>query len=52
MIKSLPTEIVKPEQIYYIPHHAVLRDSSATIRLRLQRFTSAAHQMEHQMEHR
>ena len=34
MIKSLPTEIVKPEQDYYIPHLAVLRDSSATTRLR------------------
>jgi len=35
MIKSLPTEIVKPKQIYYIPHHAVLYDSSATTRLRV-----------------
>ncbi|XP_018399600.1 PREDICTED: uncharacterized protein LOC108777259 [Cyphomyrmex costatus] len=35
MTKSPPTEIVKPEQAYYIPHHAVLRDSSATTRLRV-----------------
>ena len=35
MIKSLPTEIVKSEQTYYIPHHAVLHDSSATTRLRM-----------------
>jgi len=35
MIKSSPTEIVKPEQIYYIPHYAVLRDSNATSRLRV-----------------
>ena len=35
MIKSSPTEIVKPEQIYYIPHYAVLHDSNATSRLRV-----------------
>jgi len=35
MIKSPSTEIVKPEQTYYIPHHTVLRDSSTTIRLRM-----------------
>jgi len=35
MIKSLPTEIVKPEQTYYIPHHAVLRDSNAITRLQV-----------------
>ena len=35
MIKSLPTEIVKPERDYYIPHLAVLRDSSATTRLQV-----------------
>ncbi|KYN39315.1 hypothetical protein ALC56_06302, partial [Trachymyrmex septentrionalis] len=35
MIKSLPTEVVKPEQNYYIPHLAVLRDSSATTHLRV-----------------
>ncbi|XP_029163264.1 uncharacterized protein LOC114934724 [Nylanderia fulva] len=34
MIKIPPTEIVQPDQSYYIPHHAVLRDSSATTRLR------------------
>ncbi|XP_029166951.1 uncharacterized protein LOC114937603 [Nylanderia fulva] len=35
MIKIPPTEIVQPDQSYYIPHHAVLRDSSATTRLRV-----------------
>jgi len=35
MTKSPPTEIVKPEQTYYIPHHVVLRDSSATTCLRV-----------------
>jgi len=30
MTKNPSTEIVKPEQTYYIPHHAVLRDNSAT----------------------
>jgi len=30
MIKSHSIEIVKPDQHYYIPHHAVLRDSSTT----------------------
>ncbi|XP_032689796.1 uncharacterized protein LOC116853053 [Odontomachus brunneus] len=35
MIKCPPTEIVKPGQTCYIPHHAVLRDSSATTRLRV-----------------
>ena len=35
MIKNPLTEIVKPEQTYYIPHHAVLCDSSAITRLRV-----------------
>ncbi|XP_018371806.1 PREDICTED: uncharacterized protein LOC108766801 [Trachymyrmex cornetzi] len=35
MTKRPPTEIIKPEQAYYIPHHAVLRDSSTTTRLRV-----------------
>jgi len=30
MTKNLPTKIVMPDQHYYIPHHAVLRDSSTT----------------------
>lgn len=35
MTKIEPTEVVKFKQAYYIPHHAVLRDSSATTRLRV-----------------
>ncbi|XP_018399454.1 PREDICTED: uncharacterized protein LOC108777138 [Cyphomyrmex costatus] len=35
MTKITPTEIVTSNQVYYIPHHAVLRDSSATTRLRV-----------------
>jgi len=35
MTKSLPTEIVKPEQHYYIPHHAVLRNSNTITWLRV-----------------
>ncbi|KAG5327787.1 YI31B protein, partial [Pseudoatta argentina] len=35
MAKNSPTKIVKPKQTYYIPHHAVLLDSSPTIRLRV-----------------
>lgn len=35
MIQLSPTENVKPDQSYYIPHHAVLRESSATTRLRV-----------------
>jgi len=34
MTKSLPTEIIKPDQ-HYIPHHAVLRDSGTTTGLRV-----------------
>jgi len=30
MTKSHSIEIVKPDQHYYIPYHAVLRDSSTT----------------------
>ncbi|XP_018396287.1 PREDICTED: uncharacterized protein LOC108774634 [Cyphomyrmex costatus] len=35
MTKSPPSEIANQEQAYYIPHHAVLRDTSATTRLRV-----------------
>ncbi|XP_018392978.1 PREDICTED: uncharacterized protein LOC108772032 [Cyphomyrmex costatus] len=35
MTKVTPAEIVTSNQVYYIPHHAVLRDSSATTRLRV-----------------
>jgi len=35
MTKSPPTEIVKPEQIYYISHHLVLHDSNAITHLRI-----------------
>lgn len=36
MVKVQPTEpIVNPSHSYYIPHHAVFRDSSATTRLRV-----------------
>jgi len=32
MTKNPPTKMMKPEQTYYIPHHAILRDISATTR--------------------
>jgi len=35
MTKSLPIDIDKFDQSYYIPHHAVLRDNSATTCLRV-----------------
>jgi len=35
MTKSFPTEIVKPDQLYYIPHHAVLHDSNTITRLQV-----------------
>jgi len=35
MTISFPTEIVNPDQHYYITHHAVLYDSSTTTRLQV-----------------